>query len=228
MFGISAFAATPYASLAGTAYSSAVSETGTATDAVSSIQTFLSAIAETATGTDAVSSLQTFGTAVTETGTATDAAFGRTIYLTSVTETSTATDSDVGFITFPVSISETATVTDTDSVLVVFLAFVIETATATDTLAQRLLWELIDDTQTPNWVVIGNTQTPTWTAVDTRIFINYTVNTVISSNTSVIGVVTIFPNISLTVTSGVSFTMGPANSSGNDYATDWTVIGTVN
>jgi hypothetical protein len=145
-----------------------------------------------------------------------------------VSETGAATDSVVGFVTYAVSVAETGAASDAVAARATFVSSIGETATATDTVLGGFLWNLIDDTQTPNWVLITSTQTPSWTAVDTRIFINYTVNTVISSNTSVIGVVTIFPNVSLTVTSGISFTIGPANSSGNDYATDWTVIGTVN
>jgi hypothetical protein len=228
VFGFSSFAASPFASLAGIAYNSAISETGTATDAVSSLQTFLGTVAETGTATDAVGSLAIFYSVLSETSTATDAVSSKQTFVSAVTETGTATDSTVGYVLFPASVAETATASDAISSSPIYLCRVAETATATDAILSGFLWNIIDDAQTPNWVLITSTQTPGWTAVDTRIFINYTVNTVISSNTSVIGVVTIFPNVSLTVTSVISFTIGPANSSGNDYATDWTVIGTVN
>jgi hypothetical protein len=155
VFGISAFADTPFASLAGSSFNSSVSETATATDAVSSKQTFASAVTETGTASDAVSSLARFISAVTETGTATDAVSGFQGFISAVTETGTATDSTVGFITFPTSIAESGTATDAVSSLQTFSSLIAEAATATDSITGSFLWNLIDDTQTPNWTSIS-------------------------------------------------------------------------
>jgi hypothetical protein len=37
-----------------------------------------------------------------------------------------------------------------------------ETATGTDSIQGRKLWELIDDSQTPNWGDINTTQSANW------------------------------------------------------------------
>jgi hypothetical protein len=76
------------------------------------------------------------------------------------------------------AVSETGTATDAISSVQTFVSFIVETGTVTDSLSQRLLWELIDDSQTVNWVVINastatswgtidNSQTNTWTVIGT-------------------------------------------------------------
>ena len=55
MFGLSAYAEVPFASLpGGNIYNASVSETGTGTDSVSALVSFASSISETGTGTDTV------------------------------------------------------------------------------------------------------------------------------------------------------------------------------
>jgi len=134
VFGISAFADAPFASFAGVQFSSA-SETATATDAVSSKQTFSTLIAETGTATDAVSSTQTFVSAVSETGTSTDSISSSQTFVTTVSEAGTATDAVSSNQGFSVAVTETAT--------------------ATDVIVGGFLWNPIDNTQTPNWTLVS-------------------------------------------------------------------------
>ena len=56
MFGFTTFSGAPFSSLSGAVFAASISETATATEAVSSIGIFLSAVSETGTATDAVSS----------------------------------------------------------------------------------------------------------------------------------------------------------------------------
>ena len=43
-----------------------------------------------------------------------------------------------------------------------------ETLAFGDSLTQRLLWERIDDSQTPNWTSVDDAQNPGWVLVNTR------------------------------------------------------------
>jgi len=155
VFGISSFAAAPFASLAGI-FGSSVTETATATDAVSSKQTFASAIAEAGTATDVVTvAASIFNAPVTETATATDAVNSFQGFISTVTEIGTATDAVSSLQTFFTSIAESGTATDVVSSLQTFSSLIAETATATDSITGSFLWNLIDDTQTANWASIS-------------------------------------------------------------------------
>lgn len=112
MFGITAFADAPFASFAGVQFSG-VSETATATDAVVVAASIFNApVVETGTATDAISSAQTFATTISETGTSTDSISSSQGFLSTVAETGTATDAVSSKQTFVTFVSETATATD--------------------------------------------------------------------------------------------------------------------
>ena len=155
MFGITAFADAPFASFAGV-YDSSVSETGTATDAVSSKQTFSTLIAETGTATDSVVvAASIFNAPVVETATATDSISSAQTFVSAVSETGTSTDSISSSQGFLSTVAETSTATDAVSSKQTFVTFVSETATATDAIVGSFLWNLIDDTQTANWTLVS-------------------------------------------------------------------------
>jgi hypothetical protein len=46
-----------------------------------------------------------------------------------------------------------------------FFVTISESLVLADTLNARLLWELIDDSETANWQNINSAQTPTWTLI---------------------------------------------------------------
>jgi len=155
VFGISAFADAPFASFAGVQFSSA-SETATATDAVSSKQTFSTLIAETGAATDSVAvAASIFNAPVVETGTATDAVSSTQTFVSAVTESGTATDTISSSQTFVTTVSEAGTATDAVSSNQGFSVAVTETATATDVIVGGFLWNPIDNTQTPNWTLVS-------------------------------------------------------------------------
>lgn len=208
MFGISAFAAAPFASFAGVQYA-AVSETATATDAISSRQIFVSAVSEAGTATDVVTvAASIFNASVVETGTATDAVSSKQTFLSLVAETGTSTDSVSSKQVFVSTVAEAGTATDAVSSNQVFVAAVTEAATATDTFVGGFLWNLIDDTQTPNW-------------------------TLVSTNAVVIGMDGMFGGAAFSATpfAGLAWQYIPGSEwveVSVDPATDWQIIGTVN
>jgi hypothetical protein len=65
------------------------------------------------------------------------------------------------------AVAELAQASETNSVNGSFNVAVIAAATALDAMTARLLWELIDDSQTANWQNINASQSTTWTNVDT-------------------------------------------------------------
>ena len=65
------------------------------------------------------------------------------------------------------TVTDSATVTDVASVGVTFNAAISDLATLLDSTSSVLLWNLIDDSQTPNWQNIGNDQSPGWQDIDT-------------------------------------------------------------
>ena len=156
MFGITAFADAPFASFAGVQYSN-VSETATATDSISSKQTFVSAASETGTATDLILvAASIFNAPVTETATATDSISSNQTFVSAVSESGTATDSVSSNQTFVSMVAEAGTATDVVSSNQGFAAAVTETATATDVIVGGFLWNLIDTTQASNWALVSS------------------------------------------------------------------------
>jgi hypothetical protein len=96
-----------------------------------------------------------------------------------IAETANITDSVANTVDAVAFISETATIlvaAVTNNIIAVAVAA--ETAQAFDAVTQRLLWELIDDSQSVSWqvintntnsgwVLINDNQTPGWTNIDT-------------------------------------------------------------
>jgi len=208
VFGISAFAAAPFASFAGVQFSS-VLETATATDAVSGKQTFSTLIAETGTATDSIAvAASIFNAPVVETGTAADAVSSTQAFLSLIAETGASTDSISSKQVFASVIAEVGTATDAVSSNQGFVAAVTEAVTATDAFVGGFLWNLIDDTQTPNW-------------------------TLVSTNAVVIGMDGPFGGAAFSATpfAGLAWQYIPGSEwveVSVDPATDWQIIGTVN
>ena len=67
MFGISAYAQSPYASLGGSSFVSAIAEGATAADATSSLVALFSSVSETATANDLVYPNVAFVSQISET-----------------------------------------------------------------------------------------------------------------------------------------------------------------
>jgi hypothetical protein len=67
---------------------------------------------------------------------------------------------------FGVSIAESASAVDAATAAAIFYSTILENATAADQFIVRLLWEVINDNQTPNWQNINDGQTPSWTTIN--------------------------------------------------------------
>jgi hypothetical protein len=110
-----------------------ISETSTATDAVSAVLTYISSLSETSTATDTVDAPgSTFNPSLSEAATATDAVAGTLTLLAQVADALTGTDTVAVTLTTSASVSETATATDEVSSKFAFAGIILESATATD------------------------------------------------------------------------------------------------
>jgi hypothetical protein len=169
-------------------FTPSLSETATATDAPSTANnTFNPSLAETATGTDSpVANLSVTG-AVSETATATDTTQSVVIFVGAVSETATATDLISALTDFLGQIAETATATDITlvapsvfgpqvqeavaaldlvSTFATFNVQLVESATVLDSVIGAYLWNVIDDSQSPDWGPVPASQSAGWVVVD--------------------------------------------------------------
>ena len=69
-------------------------------------------------------------------------------------------------IDFGALIDEGVTALDETSVLPIYAVSVAEMATATDSLLGRLLWEIINDSQSGTWTTISAQNGGTWSVID--------------------------------------------------------------
>lgn len=115
----------------------AVTEAGTATDALASALSSTSAVSETAAATDSLASQATMPNPVSETGAATDSLASQATMGASTTESGTATDSLASQATMGASASETAAATDSLASQATMGAAVSESGAATDSQASQ-------------------------------------------------------------------------------------------
>jgi hypothetical protein len=120
------------------AITATISETSTATDAVSAVLTYISSLSETSTATDTVDAPgSTFNPSLSEAATATDAVAGTLTLLAQVADALTGTDTVSVTLTISPSVSETATATDEVSSKFSFAGIILESATATDAVSPK-------------------------------------------------------------------------------------------
>jgi hypothetical protein len=120
------------------AITATISETSTATDAVSAVLTYISSLSETSTATDTVDAPgSTFNPSLSEAATATDAVAGTLTLLAQVADALTGTDTVSVTLTISPSVSETATATDEVSSKFSFAGIILESATVTDAVSPK-------------------------------------------------------------------------------------------
>jgi len=165
----SAFAAAPFAATGADTYNVSVAENGVAQDTVAAIASFVATFLAGASGSDAFDAGgSTFNASFVDAADALDSvdAAGSTFGAT-VAETAEGSDSvDAPGSTYNAAVAETAEATDAFVALVAFVCSLSESADIADQITARLLWEIIDDSQTANWATIDDSQTTTWSNID--------------------------------------------------------------
>lgn len=126
----------PEPAAGGTTYSVSITDSATATDALTSSAVLGASLSDTATASDTPSSIATLGASLTDSATATDVPSSAATLPASLSDSVTATDAitQSGFGTYNDSISDSATATDSTSSSAVLVAALSDTATATDAL----------------------------------------------------------------------------------------------
>jgi len=104
-------------------------------------------VAESSSGVDASSALAPLGSTVSETASGIDAATSTAVFIAALLESASSLDR----VAFLGSVFNTA---------------VSENIAALDLFSALYLWNLIDDSQTPNWQNVSNAQSPTWANID--------------------------------------------------------------
>lgn len=123
----------PLGTTGGTTYNVDVSESASATDAVSALATFVSAIAESVSATETPSAVLVAVADVSESASATDATnWGSATYNVDVTEAASAADAVTAITTLVAAASESLSASDAFTVTAVLGAAVSESASATD------------------------------------------------------------------------------------------------
>jgi len=138
MFGISAFAQTPFSSLAGISYEDVVTEAITLADTVVGLKT------TSATITESISSCL-------------DASSVVVAFISVVSEGLTLADSPTGNGIYPINILESITLADIEAAVKIHNATAVEPVNVAD-VAQWFGFGTIDNTQDVVWVPIDNRQ----------------------------------------------------------------------
>jgi hypothetical protein len=165
----SAFAAAPFAATGADTYNASISESGVAQDTVAAVATFIASFLAGASGSDAFDAGgSTFNASFVDAADASDSvdAPGSTFSATVVDAAEGADEMLVAPSTFGATVVEMAEAADAFVALVAFVCTLSESADIADQITARLLWEIIDDSQTANWGTINDSQTTTWSNID--------------------------------------------------------------
>jgi hypothetical protein len=151
----------------GSTYSAPVIELATLQDAVRAAATFPTAVIEAATGTEINSAAFTPLVRIVETATITDVASALAAFAARTAESANITDevSPPGSIYNPVVLAVAQLLDQVSPAGSIYNAPVLESATIADSLIGGFLWNLIDDSQTPDWGDISNIQAVSWVVV---------------------------------------------------------------
>lgn len=114
---------------------------------------FNGAIANTATASETASAATVFVSAVSDTAAGTDSSSALLDIVVGVTQSVAGADSiSVAPSTFSAAVAvESVSASDRAVAYAVFIAAVTGNAVGADQVLSRFLWEIIDDSQTPNW-----------------------------------------------------------------------------
>jgi len=143
-----------------------VAESAIAQDTSASRLIGTGTVGETVEATDGIASLGVLSGSVNEAATSTDSISSSVLFLVLVLEATTADDALTSSATLSSAVAENATSTDGLFAGLTYNSAVLVAVTATDGVVRFLLWEPVDDGQTPNWQNVNNTQSLTWTDID--------------------------------------------------------------
>ena len=150
MYGISAFAQSPFAALGGNYYPLSITESLTSRDSYVDIAAFLASITEGITSGDVESSTAQFAAIVTEALTSADAETIGSAYFFVQVENFAPADAYTTSFGYPLSITEGISVAEIESFAAQFAQSITEALSILDANITGG-WNTIDDTQNAQW-----------------------------------------------------------------------------
>ena len=142
-------------------------ESATASDLFFGALTYIALVAETVAATDQISSIGTFFALTDSAASISDSPATRVDFPTQIAETAAGDMSAlVAPSTFSARVNETANAIDAFLSIGVLFATITDSAMAADEFIGRLLWEIINDSQSSSWGDINSAQTSAWGTVD--------------------------------------------------------------
>jgi hypothetical protein len=169
MFGGSAFAAAPFAATGSSTFNVSIDESANIVDTFVAKPIFRANITESSTGAETVSvAASVFTALVAELATGADSvSVAASSFGANIAETTVATDAaTVVASTFSAQIAETVVALDQIYAYALFICVVTESSTILDVATARLLWEVINDSQTAGWQTINAAQSTTWATIN--------------------------------------------------------------
>jgi hypothetical protein len=124
-------------------------------------------VSESSTASDAASATKTLPGSISESVTGADQSAAAFIWAVYISEQAAGLDSlNAPNSTYNARVANTVAAIDAPTAGAIFYAAVIAYAGVTDVATARYLWELIDDSQTPDWGNINDTQSAGWVEIN--------------------------------------------------------------
>jgi hypothetical protein len=124
-------------------------------------------ISESSTAADTTAATKTLPGSISESATGTNQFAAKLIWAAYISEQAAGLDSlNAPNSTYNARVANTVAAIDAPTAGAIFYAAVIAYAGVTDVATARYLWELIDDSQTPDWGNINDTQSAGWVEIN--------------------------------------------------------------
>lgn len=159
--------ATGVPAVAASSFHASIIETASQGDAAFAAAVFRALADESGAASDVYTVKNNLYPAIVESGTGTDETSAKATFVGLALETATGTDSpSVAPSNFHAVALAAATATDRLNTNATMNSAVVNSAIIQDSLIGGFLWNLIDDSQTPDWGAVNNAQSATWSSVN--------------------------------------------------------------
>lgn len=167
MFGLYSFSELPFASAVGNVFAASVVENALCLEANTATVDLACLISESLVGSDTIQGAFAVNGAVQELLTAADELNTSISINGAVIESIDVADTKTAQVAFNSSVTEALNVSETVSTAVQFITSIQEGVVAAESFIGRLLWELIDTSETSDWAPVAASSVDGWDAIDT-------------------------------------------------------------
>ena len=167
MFGLYSFSELPFASAVGNVFAASVVENALCLEANTATVDLACLVSESLVGSDTIQGAFAVNGAVQELLTAADELNTSISINGAVIESITVTDIETTQAAFNSSVVVTATLQDRPLAAAQFITSIQEGVVAAESFIGRLLWELIDTSETSDWAPVAASSVDGWNTIDT-------------------------------------------------------------